>query len=82
MSFKMDDDESASKTVNLLKAVAKPSRLGPHADRAMGKALEKDPRILRAITTMIAETAYKDAIKWRRSYCLTPHVRSTLMWSH
>ena len=82
MSFKIDDDQSTSRAVNALKAVAKPTPLGLHIDMAMDEALGNDRELLKTITTMIAENAYNDSVEWRRIYCLTPDVKSTLMWSH
>lgn len=82
MFFKIDDDESATSTLAFLKAVAKPSRLGPAADRMMDEAIGDDPQLLRTIINMVAQSVYNDSVEHRRIYCLTPCVTSTLMWSH
>src|SRR5947208_3373937 len=43
MSFKVDDNQSVSRTVSILKAVARPTSLGPAIDMAMDELLANDP---------------------------------------
>jgi hypothetical protein len=82
ISFKIDTPESVMRTVSALKKTAIPSKHGPHIDRFMDEALGNDPRLLKIATDMTAESLQADNVQWRRLYCLTPCITSTLMWSH
>ena len=82
MAFKIDDEATANRTREHLKLIARPSKGGPAGDAQLDWALQNDPHMLPLLTRMIATQGYEDAIEWRRLYCLTPCIRSTLMWSH
>jgi len=81
-SFKIDDSESARRTIASLKHTAIPSPQGPEHDRFMDEMLGDGPELLKLTTHMVAEHLHADNVKTRRIYCLTRVVTSTLMWSH
>lgn len=73
MAFRIDDEETAKRTLAHLKSIARPSKGGPAVDAQLDWALENDPRVLPLVTGMVSQQGYEDAIEWRRLYCLTPN---------